>query len=330
MKLGSFALFVSTALASLVGTSRARAEPTARLAYVVTAPSCPDETSFRALVTARLGRDPFTPVSEDQADVGVRRDGAGLSGRVVVRRSGKVAAERSIRASAGECDTLVEALAAVAALAIDPDAALRPSERLPELPPSTPPPAATMTPVKPPPEVVEYRPLRPEEPPTRVSFAARGAIVGSIGVLPAGSMGGELGIGFGIGKFSLFAEGRAETKVATAGGSPSSRIDGTLLTAGIAPCGRVGVLIGCLVGRVGALRGRSPDAAHPRDDSTMVAYIGPRLALHLPIDDSFAITPQLEMVVPLVRTTLLFDQQPAWSAPSIAGALGLGVMYVSR
>ena len=83
--------------------SSARAEndrETARLVYVVAANAsgCPDEESFRNLVTARLGYDPFEPDGKHAAAVEITREAGRLRAWLLaaeeLRRRGEARCKR--------------------------------------------------------------------------------------------------------------------------------------------------------------------------------------------------------------------------------------------
>jgi hypothetical protein len=141
--------------------------------------------------------------------------------------------------------------------------------------------------------------------------------------------GADAAIGVRRGAFALFGEGRGETQVANARGEAGAAIEATLLGAAIAPCGYVGVLFACVVARMGVLQGRAPDVARPSLGSSFHATLGPRAGVWAPLTAGFGITAFAEMAVPLVRTTLVVDDRPVWTAPAIAGSVAVGVGYVT-
>lgn len=325
--LGARSVLVVAAMVTSARLAAAQAAPTARLHYAAQDPKteCPDEAAFRALVTARLGRDPFTPDAADAVSVDVSPTANQLGGRVVVRRSSGTST-RHVHERFGECEVLVEALASIAALAIDPEGAARPRP-LPALPPVTPatppsqllgvslPPASDAPTLSPPTSPPPKSPMR---------FAARGALVASTGLLPATSMGGEIGVGFGGPHFAIFALGRGELQPST---TSAPRLDASLLAAGIAPCTAVDWFTACLVVWAGVLSGRAPDAIVPSLGSSTVGYLGPRVGAMIPLGKGFGFAPHIDALFPLVRTTLLFGGQPAWVAPALAGTVGVGIVY---
>jgi hypothetical protein len=328
------------AAASLCLLARlARAEPTpatARLVFEqnVRREDCPDERAFRTLVTARLGKDPFSEQGLGSVHVTLGTEGAGILGRVSTTGGGGARRrERSVRGSMQECEAVVEALASVVALHLAPPQGDEPQQDLPPLPvaPSLP---SSGTPV--PREDVDARSLPASKDEERephavpVRFAARAALVGGLGLLPGASLGGEVGAGVRRGAFGLFATGRGETQAGEALGTQGERLDGSLFTVGVLPCFVASWFAACGSASVGKLQGRAPEAATPSLGSSTVAYAGARIGAEVPLGAGLRLAPHVELTVPLVRTTLLYAQSPAWVAPALAGSLGFGLVYVAE
>jgi hypothetical protein len=161
-----------------------------------------------------------------------------------------------------------------------------------------------------------------------VRFAARAAFVVGLGLLPGASLGGEVGAGVRRGAFVLFATGRGEAQAGEARGSQGERLDGALFTGGVLPCFVASWFAACAGASVGKLQGRAPEAATPSLGSSTVAYAGARIGAEVPLGAGLRLAPHVELTVPLVRTTLLYAQSPAWVAPALAGSLGFGLVYV--
>ncbi|NOU26434.1 MAG: hypothetical protein HOO96_00895, partial [Polyangiaceae bacterium] len=104
----------------------ARAEdekPTARLEFanVSSLASCPGERTFRDRVAARLGLDPFETGAARTVVATLRDDKQKLRGEVVLRGAdGNVIGRRELTAPRGECSELVESMASVVSLLLDP------------------------------------------------------------------------------------------------------------------------------------------------------------------------------------------------------------------
>src|ERR1700722_15263362 len=106
----TLAMFVASFAAfSSARGARADERPSVVLHYNVARAdaSCPDEASFRNLVAARLGYEPFATGAPDRVDVEIARSGAGLRGRASVeRRDGRTPGAREISGRPHECEAL--------------------------------------------------------------------------------------------------------------------------------------------------------------------------------------------------------------------------------
>lgn len=310
-----------------------------RLRYVAHDPDrrCPDEPSFRRLVVARLGRDPFVESGADEVTIALELRGSEALGRLVVARAGKRASERQLSEHASQCPALVEALATGTALAIDPVRAqatsAAPPSATPPGPPSPPPPEPAPPPTAPPPAarpaapVRVSRPLGPEPGPA-VLVRVAGAL--ALGAAPGPTMGVEAAVGLERGPFAAFLEARVETQPADAMATNATALRATIFGGGLAPCLRLGAFLGCVVARVGVLQGLAPEVVSPNLGSSVHASVGPRLGLWSPSVGPLAFTASVELGATMVRTTLLVDGQPAWTAPALWGGVALGIGYRSR
>ncbi len=349
------ALFV--AVLTLGQGSFARAEnvrETARLAYSVAgnAAGCPDEESFRNLVTARLGYDPFEPDGKHVAVVEITREAGRLRVQARVTRQGqREPGVRELTGGLGQCEALTSALATAVAIALDPvrgmqgPAAVVPPPQAPS-PPQAPPPQA-LPPAVAPPLVEEASPARPivaSTPPARSSapplppplpspppsyrvsfFAAAGGLV-SVAAAPTVTLGGELGAGLRVRAFSLEAALRAETTPGSSLLSSGERVDVTLITAGLFPCGHLGGWFGCALFRGGAVQGRALDVLAPLRKTSPFAAAGLRAGYALQIAGPVAVRAAIEAALPLTRTALIIDHFPVWTAPMVSGGVDLGVL----
>jgi hypothetical protein len=87
------------------------------------AASCPDEATFRSLVGARLGYDPFVPDGTLALDVQLQRRGKEIVGRLVLTgEDAQKRGERTLRSGVDECFELATSMALAAAVAVDPEA----------------------------------------------------------------------------------------------------------------------------------------------------------------------------------------------------------------
>ena len=304
-------------------------------ARTVAGNDCPDERAFRALVTARVGRDPFTERSEQTVRVMISAEASRIAGRVEILEGTATRQDRTVKGAPRDCEAVVEALASVVALSLAPPTGAEPSAALPALPAAEgrrgepPPPSMPATNGSTQPASSDV--ARDGDAGTRslpVRFAARAALVSSFGVLPGTSIGAEVGAGFARGWFSLHAMARGESQIGSAAGTRGERLDGAVFAGGLLPCFSTAWFAGCAGPWVGALQGRSPDAAPPLLGSSTVGYIGARMAAALPLGSGFRLGPQVELWLPLVRTTLVYAGVPTWTAPAIGGSVGLGLAWV--
>ena len=93
------------------------------------------------------------------------------------------------------------------------------------------------------------------------------------------------------------------------------------------PCWRPGIFGLCLVGAGGALEGSAsglPGVAHT---ATPFAAVGGRTFADWQLTRLMALTAQLELLAPLVKTTLEVGGQGAWTTPALTAALTLGVRF---
>lgn len=332
-------------VATLVGTSALLASiayaapassPMAHLTYErnVARDDCPDERAFRALVTARLGHDPFAELEGRSVRVRVTSDASRIVGRVEITEEGASHQERTVRGAAQECEAVVEALASVVALNLMPPTESDGNGAVP-LPPLPAPPTAPPDPLPSPralgPRVgseTTQRAVDDSSPPVR--FGARGALVTSFGLLPGAAIGGEIGAGFDKGWFSLFAMGRAEAQPVHATGALGEHLDGSVLSGGLLPCFSATWFTACGVAWIGVLQGRAPDAERPSLGSSTVGFAGARVSARLRLGASLHFTPQVEVWVPVVRTTLVYAETATWTAPAFLGSFGLGLVYVPK
>lgn len=284
---------------------------------------CPDEASFRALVTARMGRDPFSSTTDPNLGtmkVTVSQRGTRLLGRVAKHEPPMI---REVAGTSGECEVVVEALASIAAMALDPEAVLRPSPpALPSLPP--PPPGTTPDPREPPMRTPAVVPAQPSASPIR--FHGGAAFATSLGLLPAPSLGAEVAAGVRTERIGFLALGRAETQTA-ATASRGVEVEASFLGGGALACGHVRWGFGCLVALGGVLNGRAPQAEVSRLGANAVVLTGARVGLELPLGGGLAMVPHVGVWIPVVRTTLSFADAPVWTAPPIAGTLGVGLSF---
>jgi hypothetical protein len=294
---------------------------------------CPDERAFRALVTARLGHDPFVNHDDRVVNVEIHSAASGIVGHVDIREDGNILQERTVRGGAKECEAVVEAIASIVALSLTPEQGQesgRDDGRSSEVAraPDTQAAPTSATTAAPSPRNEPASVDRASASPSAIRFAARGAIVSSAGLLPGLAIGGEAGGGFAARWFSLYAMGRGETQAGDAEGVRGQRLDGSVLSGGVAPCFSAAWFTGCGTAWLGVLQGRAPDAERPSLGSSLVGFVGARLGALIPLGAGLRLAPQVEAWVATVRTTLVYAGAATWTAPALLGSTGLGLVYV--
>jgi hypothetical protein len=123
------ATLVALGLASLVARADAGAPESFRLVWVrgERTESCEDGPAMARSVSARLGRDVFTPSASRSIEGVIQHEGQHWEAHVYVRdERGKLVGSRDILNDGPDCASLDAAVTLAIALTIDPEAALRP------------------------------------------------------------------------------------------------------------------------------------------------------------------------------------------------------------
>ena len=292
---------------------------TARLRYGTTSDRCPDEDSFRQQVAARLGYQPFTPNGKHDVSVSLLADGTRVRGHASVTRLGEEPGVRDLESGLDKCEPLTAALATAVAIAIDPVRAMQgPSPPLSPLVPAPPPrnsPPATDA------------PLPRTERPSPVGLLGSSAFVASFGLAPSYVAGAELGVGLRLRSFSLTAAGRFETTLGAVFIDSGDRVEATVFSAALLPCGHYRSWIGCGIARFGAFQGRAPDVVNPSLGTSWWGAFGLKGGYIFSVSRSFGLRALLSLEVPLVRTSLVINKTPVWTAPPALVGLELGVTF---
>jgi hypothetical protein len=129
------------AIAASVGIARAEtpsskapapAAKTARLVYEREVPECPDESTLRNEVLARLGYDPFTQNSPRTMTASIERTRSGLRAHIVFHDPGsKGGGSRTLESTKNDCSELASAMVLAITIAIDPSSLTRPPPTMP-------------------------------------------------------------------------------------------------------------------------------------------------------------------------------------------------------
>lgn len=297
--------------------------------------ACPDESSFRNLVAARLGYDPFVAQAGDAVKVELTKDRGRLHGRAEIRR--KDARDqppaRELDGEPSKCEALTAALATSLAIALDPVRALAPTPPPPP-PPATrdpePPPPPT-TPTTPPPATFAPPPVSPDRPPPAPprgpTLDVGAAFVTSFGETPSVALGATVGATLHRRPFAIQANFRATSTVGAVTVDSGDRVSAAVIGGELAPCVELRPFAFCTFLRVSAYRGHAPDVVEPTTVTTAAAFTGLRIAVSIPLGSIVSLQPMLEGDVALVRTSLLVDRSAVWTAPPVAMTAGVGLNF---
>ena len=321
-------IFAIGAIAAPAAAAAAADHPELVLDYhAVDAPGCPDETSFRHLVAARLGYDPFVSVNPNVVHVALTRDHGALHGRIAMAHAGQPASSpRDLAGASDQCAALGEALATALAIAVDPVHALA-APPAPDVPPPSPP---APTPPAPAPAPAPARvPVPAAAPPLHVGLSELLGGFVSVGDAPTVTIGIDLGVALRVRTFALELDGRIETTPGDEQATSGDRLSVTTLTGSISPCLSLRHASGCLFARLGAVQGYAPDVTHPSLGSSLYAALGLRVAYAFPLTRALALRPSLEAAVPLVRTQLDIDGASVWTSNPWSASLGLAFVVDS-
>ncbi len=202
--------FVVALAVALTGTPTARADvsplPQVRLVWVrgEGTDGCSDGAAMARRVSLRLGRSVFSDSALVRIEGVIEREGAQWRAQLYMRGAdGHLEGVRHLTSDAPDCDALDAAATLAVALAIDPEAALRPPpSQAPSPPPPSPAPLAVAAPVVPAPlpSPLEAHPRREE---VELSIEA----LASFGLLPKTSAGLSLSIGVEVARFAEVTAG---------------------------------------------------------------------------------------------------------------------------
>jgi hypothetical protein len=313
----------------------AQSASTAELTYRPHDTGCADASSFRHLVAARLGFDPFERGASDHVLVDLAMRAGRLQGRVEITRAPGPARIRTLTVDSGECDALAAALATTVAIALDN---VRPPQPQPQPQPQ---PVAVDDPTRSPTpfdarDSHEPTPVATDEsavvapvPAARSHAFELAAVVGSsvsAALGPAPMLGAEVGLALRSQRVSIEASVRAETTVGTVHVSNGDRLDATVLSAGLAPCAHSGQFAGCALARFGSFQASAPDVATPSLRGQAFAAVGARASYAVSFSPALALRGALEAGFPLIRTSLNIDGAPVWVAPPVFVGVSLSLL----
>ncbi|MGO8995070.1 MAG: hypothetical protein ACLQVI_17280 [Polyangiaceae bacterium] len=306
----------------------AMATPSARLVYSRSpdAASCPDEDSLRRAVVTRFGYDPFFPWAKQAVVIQIWRGGNRYRSRIqVVDGQGVAVGTRELSSDRDDCSELFDATALAISIALDASVQSEPEPSAPPPPapaPSAPPAPPTPSP-SPPPIERPPEPSRPEAPVAR-GFAGLD-FLGSAGTAPSPAFGGAAFVGVRFRALSAAVEGRIDapaSKIVSPGGSVTS----WLFAASLVPCLHIGFGSACLLSSLGQIHAWSSGVSSPSSGSALFAALGGRIGAEVALSSALALRAHADLLVNLAPYDLQVSGTPGWSAPYVAGTLGVGIV----
>jgi hypothetical protein len=299
--------------------------------------SCPDEATFRGLVAARLGYDPFVTGGSLALTVEFRPRGSEMIGHLsLTGEQHESRGERTMRSDDNDCFELAASIAFATAVAVDPEAVQtrrlppgRPPSTLPPVPqPSTPPPIPPPRPI-----AVDTPIANARRSELGLRLDAGGTI--EVGILPAVRGGLRLGAALDVGLWSIGVEGGAlfSGSQASAYGTVSAYVlDGSLVPCLHHELAHAFVLDSCVVGSLGGMFSHASQVTRSRPTTDLFAAIGPRAGLTVMPWPALGFAAAFDLLVSLSRVHLVIDDMgeshQVW-ASSTVGIVG-GVSMVLR
>ena len=315
------------AIALLLSTARAHANPSARLVYVrgPGAQVCPNEDAVRAAVATRLGYDPFFPSAPTTIFVELAGSGDRFVAQVkLVDSEGVERGTRRLASPKGRCLDLVGTLALTISLVVDPlSLAPAPPPRDSQDPPAPAPPAegAPASAASIPPLVSDAEsPAASSAPPvSALRYFAGVSLLGSLGSALAPTAGAAAFGGARRDWLSVRIEGRGDLP-ASATSPPAAR--SWALVASASPCAHWRSAFACATLGVESIQA-SGDATTARSAETLVAIVGGRLGAEMAATDHLVLAPFAEVLAPLQRPRIQIDGIPVhWFSP-VAADVGI-------
>lgn len=311
------------------------AEPVFSATIAYTAPrGCPSAEEFKTLVVGRLGFDPFAADAGDHVLVSVQDGERGLEGRLEWRdQEGHWAGDRTFTARTTDCSELARAMGFALAVQIN----LLATERAPATSrdgdaQTDPPGQGLAASAAPPPAAAAPRAPADASPPAthdaqRASgpvfeFGAGGAL--AVGLAPGAAGLARLFAGAAWGPWILELGGEVSTKTL------EHRADGAgyaqqLVLGSVAGCWNPEVFGACLLTKAGVFNVEGRDIDVPASPSGAAVQLGARVRLQQRLGRSLFVTERVEGLFNLTRWRVTLDQIPVWTAPLMAGTLGVDV-----
>jgi hypothetical protein len=339
---------LGVSVAAMAVAGQAGATVTSRLVYVRkgVAESCPDERALRAAVVERLGYDPFFPWAEQTVVVRMSGQASKLRAELeLVDSAGVATGARELSAPVGQCEELLRSLALTLSITLDPmsvnRAASSPAPTMSSSPAPLPsgtdgnqlgPDEAPKTPTLDPPRDAP-RSL-PDEMTTKPSFPSQPGIVMAVyagplailGVEPASSLGGRVGLDVGGRTLAGFAELRMDLPASAISGE-GGRVHARFWGSAFGPCVRESVFAACGLVMLGSMPTWATEVEVPREEALFYAATGARLQAKWPVLERWGVdvVASADGMKVLTVNQLRLHGQEVWRSPAFALALGLAV-----
>ncbi len=325
-------------IVALAVAGDARGSPSARLVYTRApeAASCPDETTLRDAVSARLGYDPFFPLAKQTVLIQVWRDNHRYRARLqLVDPESLTHGTRDLASDEPTCGGLFDA----AALAISIAMVSLPKEEAPGTSEAAPASESALPPSSvPPPESAPSAEAAPAAPSESASAPSSGpstapSVGFALGVDVLGVVGAEPGPTAALAAFgglrsrmaSAYVEVRADAPAATTSAVGPGRVRAWSYQVALVSCVRLGDASFCAVGAVGMLYGESTGITNPSSDSGPFVTAGVRVGYDWPLSGRFSLRTHVDAMVDLDRARLQIGGADAWTASIVAASGGAGI-----
>jgi hypothetical protein len=159
-------------------------------------------------------------------------------------------------------------------------------------------------------------------PPAKIRFFAGLGVLGSLGVAPAVSLGGDL--------FAGLARKNLSLEVGVRGDLPASaRPDGTAgvrteaLLASVRPCLHLGVPVFCAVASFETVAASSFNITAPRSATSFAGALGGRAGAEIPLGRTLSLLPYAEVLWMIAPPALAINGATVYSLSPVSADVGL-------
>jgi hypothetical protein len=315
--------------------SAARATVVAAQVDYAAAPGCPDTEAFQAVVSGRLGYNPFHANASERVVVRIEAAGRALDGRIEWRdAAGTWIGEQAFPSRTGDCGELARAMGFALALQIQLMATTAAEPRPEAAPPAA---NAAATAVPPSPTEVATVPATAtrQADATKLNAATPGPsmLVGAGGAVGLGVASSAVPLArlFGAVEWPHVA---VELAAQMSAPSTTRQADGTGFSqqrflAGLAGCGLLSPLSACLIANVGEIRVVGQGVDFPFTVYGLVAQTGLRLAVTHPLGGRLQIGAHADGLALITQGVVTLNSMPVWTTPRFAALFGadLGVRF---